>query len=116
MMGAVSGGLEDRIAHNEAVLREINDRIEAGALPRPVDDPVAFRCECGRLRCNLLVEMTIPEYEAVRADPHRFLLVPGHELSEVEVVIERKPGYIVVEKVGEAGEAAARDIPPRSGG
>ena len=58
--------------------------------------------------------MTFPEYEAVRADPHRFVLVPGHEVAGVEVVIERKPDYVVVEKLGEAGRAAARDRHPRS--
>jgi hypothetical protein len=110
----VSEGFEDRIAHNEGVFREINERIEAGASPRDVADPVAFLCECARLRCNLLLEMTFPEYEAVRADPHRFVLVPGHEVAGVEVVIERKPGYVVVEKLGEAGRAAARDTHPRA--
>jgi hypothetical protein len=113
-MGLVSESFEDRIAHNEALFREINERIEAGASPRPVDDPVAFRCECGRLRCNQLVELTFPEYEAVRADPHRFLLVPGHEITGVELVITSKPNFIVVEKVGEAGRAAARDPHPRT--
>lgn len=110
----MSEGFEDRIAHNEAVFREINERIEAGASPRPVEDPVAFRCECARLRCNLLVELTFPEYEAVRADPHRFVLVPGHEIVGVEVVVDARPTYIVVEKVGEAGRAAARDTHPRT--
>jgi len=114
MMRAVPESFEDRIAHNEAVFREINERIEAGASPRPVDDPVAFRCECARLRCNQLVELTFPEYEAVRADPHRFLLMPGHEIAGVEVVIHTHPNYIVVEKIGEAGRAAARDTHPRT--
>jgi len=110
----VSKGYEDRIAHNESIFRSINDRIEAGASPRPVEDPVVFLCECARLRCNDMVELTFPEYEAVRADPHRFVLVPGHELAGVEVVIERKPGHVVVEKRGEAGRAAARDRHPRT--
>jgi hypothetical protein len=58
--------------------------------------------------------LTFPEYEAVRADPHRFVLAPGHELPGVEVVIEATPGHVVVEKVGEAGRAAARDSHPRT--
>ena len=110
----VEKGFEDRIAHNEAVFREINERIETGASPRDVDEPVTFLCECARLRCTRLVELTFPEYEAVRADPHRFVLVPGHEVAGVEVVIDTKAGYVVVEKIGEAGRAAARDTHPRT--
>ena len=106
-------GFEDRIAHNEAVFREVNERIEAGSSPRDVVDAVAFLCECGMLRCTMLVELTLPEYEAVRADPHLFLLVPGHEIPGVEVVVSRQRNYVVVEKVGEAGRAAARDTHPR---
>jgi hypothetical protein len=111
--GLVPEGFEDRIAHNEAVFREVNERIEAGSSPRDVVDAVAFLCECGMLRCTMLVELTLPEYEAVRADPHLFLLVPGHEISGVEVVVNRQRNYVVVEKVGEAGRAAARDTHPR---
>jgi hypothetical protein len=112
--GLVSGGFEDRIAHNEALFREVNERIEAGSTPRDVADAVGFRCECGMLRCNMLVELTLPEYEAVRSDPHFFLMVPGHEIPEVEVVIDTShSNYVVVEKRGEAGRAAARDTHPR---
>jgi hypothetical protein len=109
----VSKSFADRVAHNESIFRSINDRIEAGASPRPVEEPVVFLCECARLRCSDMVELTFPEYEAVRADPHRFVLVAGHELADVEVVVDTKPGYIVVEKVGEAGRAAAREANPR---
>jgi hypothetical protein len=72
------------------------------------------RCECSMLGCNHLVEVTIPDYKAVRGDSRRFLLAPGHEVAEVEVLVSRKPGYIIVEKVGEAGRAAAEDSDPRS--
>ena len=75
---------------------------------------MAFRCECGRLRCNMLVELTLSAYERVRQDPRRFVLEPGHELPEAEVVVERQPAYIVVEKVGEAGKVA-EDSDPREG-
>jgi hypothetical protein len=36
------------------------------------------------------------------------VVVSGHELPEVEVVVERHGPYSVVEKVGEAGEEAER--------
>ena len=99
-----------RLAHNETVFREINERIEAGQWPGGAEEMVAFRCECAALGCNLLVELTVSDYEAVRADPRHFLLVPGHELPSLEKVIRRGAGYLVVEKLGVAAQVAeARD-------
>ncbi|MGH2852495.1 MAG: hypothetical protein ACRDLP_18000, partial [Solirubrobacteraceae bacterium] len=57
--------------------------------------------------CNLLVELPRADYAFVRKNPRRFLLAPGHELPDVEVVVRSEPGYVVVEKVGEAGREAA---------
>ena len=95
--------VEDGPGHNEAVFRDVNERIEQGQWPGERGAPVAFRCECSNLGCNLLVEMTLDEYEHARADPRHFVLVPGREPPEVEVVVERRTGYVIVEKVGRAG-------------
>ena len=96
----------ERIAQNEVAFREINDRIEVGHSPAAADERIPFCCECGKLGCNILVELTIPDYEAIRADPRQFFVVPGHEIPEVEKVVSRRPEYLVVEKFGEAGEVA----------
>ena len=100
----------ERIGHNEAVFREINERIEAGHWPGE-RGPLAFRCECARLGCNVLVELDLGEYEQVRADPRRFVLAPGHELPEAERVVERHTDYEVVEKDGAAGRVADESDP-----
>ena len=101
----------DRIARNETLFREVNERIEAGQWPTERGEPVAFRCECGSLHCNRLVELTLDAYEQVRASPTRFVLVAGHEIPEIDRVVEREQGYVVVEKVGEAAEAAEETDP-----
>ena len=101
----------ERLAHNEAVFREINERIEAGTWVTSADQRIAFACECAALGCNVLVELTAAEYEAVRAHPRRFLLSPGHELPAIEVVVHRGDGYVVVEKQGEAAEVAEASDP-----
>ncbi len=102
---------EDRIAHNEGVFRDVNERIADGQWPGDPNDPVAFRCECGRLGCNMLVELTLAVYEQVRSDPRHFVLVAGHDTPEVEVVIGQGEGYVIVEKIGRAGEIAEATDP-----
>jgi len=57
-----------------------------------------FVCECGKLGCNATVELTIAEYEEVRSGFERFLVIPGHQLEEIEEVVERYDDYLVVAK------------------
>ena len=72
-----------------------------------------FICECSSASCAERVELTRVEYEHLRAEGTRFFVVPGHEQREVEVVVETRPTYLVVEKDGLAGfvadEADPRD-------
>lgn len=104
---------EDRAARNESIAREVNEAIEHGRGPADVQAPLAFRCECGRLGCNTLIEVTTGEYERVRSHPRQFLLAIGHEQPEFETVVQAGDGYSVVEKQDEAGrKAETRD--PRS--
>src|SRR6059058_5280591 len=83
----------ERIARNEAAYREVNEAIRAGRADQAADAPRPFVCECGRLGCNELVELTLGEYEAVRANPRRFLMLPGHEIPELaaDQPLRRKP-------------------------
>jgi hypothetical protein len=88
-----------RVAANQAILRRVND-----AMRRPGrDDAIAFRCECGRLGCNALIRLSRAEYAALRADPRRFAVIPGHEVPEIEDVVEHRGQYAVV---------ATREAPP----
>jgi hypothetical protein len=103
--------LQQRLASNEAVYRQVNEGIERGQWPGEEAAPVGFRCECARLGCNLLLELTLAEYEHVRSAPRRFVMISGHELPAFEVVIERRPGYVIVEKQDEAGEHAVESDP-----
>ncbi|HEY3020861.1 MAG TPA: hypothetical protein VGJ32_11745 [Solirubrobacteraceae bacterium] len=105
----------ERIARNQAAYRDVNEAIRAGRADSEGDARRPFVCECGQLGCNELVELTRAQYEAVRAHPRRFLLVAGHEIPDVEKVIERHDGYVVAEKVAESG-AIAKATDPRRGG
>lgn len=99
-----------RVAMNEATFRKVNEGMEAGQDQRGL---LAFLCECGRLGCNKLIELTRAEYENVRADPRRFALVDGHEMPEVEVVVDRTERYILVEKRGDPEAEVVEHTDPR---
>jgi hypothetical protein len=98
--------LQHRIAANESAFRDVNEAIARGQWPGEQDDPASFRCECARFGCNELIELSLRQYKAVRRHPRHFLVLPGHELPEVETVVERRPDYLVVEKIDNAGRAA----------
>jgi hypothetical protein len=105
--------LQERLSANESVFREINEGIERGQWPGEEQALVSFRCECARLGCNDLIELSLQGYELVRANPRRFIVLPGHERPEVETVVAREPGYLVVEKLDQAAEKAEESDPRR---
>jgi hypothetical protein len=107
----VEGKKQRRAATNEAVIRDVNEGIERGQWPGDEDTPAGFRCECARLGCNRLVELTVREYEHIRSHPRRFVVVPGHEMTDVETVVATRPGYVIVEKLDQAGQAAEQTDP-----
>lgn len=90
---------EDRLAENQKLFREANERLE-GAVADDVsgDNRVPFICECADDRCLGRVELTLEEYGAVRLHDDRFVIVPGHPRLEDEEVVEEHPGYQVTRK------------------
>ena len=110
---------EERTAANEALLREVNDRIEdVGQRLRvlPDDETLDFRCECGQSGSESLISMSVREYAHVRADVDRFAVTPGHENDEIERVVERNDRYVIVDKRPEAEPLVGGDGVPESGG
>jgi hypothetical protein len=98
--------VQQRLSANETIFRDVNEGIERGQWPGEPDSPVGFRCECARLGCNDLLELTLAEYEQIRSEPRRFVMVDGHELPAVETVVQTLRDYVIVEKRGTAGERA----------
>lgn len=106
---------EQRFGVNEAIFREVNERIKSLATifhwGKP--DPLDLVCECRNSTCVQRIEMSSAEYEAVRAEDTHFALYPGHADPDIERVISSHPGYEVVAKEGPAAEVAD-ELSPRS--
>ena len=69
-----------------------------------------FVCECSQLGCNDVVELTLREYDEVRAHSRRFFVLRGHE-GPAEQVVDSRAHFLIVAKVGKAGEIAERTDP-----
>lgn len=70
-------------------------------------------CECADTTCVETLEIEPPGYAAVRSNPRRFALLPGHVFPEVEIVFEELGGYTVVEKIAKAAEVVEATDPRR---
>jgi hypothetical protein len=101
---------KERIAKNETLFREVNERVKELV---PSEGGIDFICECGNEECIEQVRLTSEEYERVRADPVEFFVKPGHEIPDVEEVVETHERYLLVRKHVEEREIA-RQMDPRA--
>ena len=94
-----------RGAENEALYREVNERINElmESFRVAADELVGFLCECDRRTCDATVSLTLEEYRKVRSDARHFALVPEHVNPALERVVHETDRYAVVEKEDEAG-------------
>ena len=105
---------QERLARNEALFREVNERVRVLAAVHGNDGHVyEFFCECSNADCTFQLRATLDEYEAVRAHGDRFLVAREHALPEIETVVERTDAWWIVEKQGEPA-ALAEELDPRS--
>jgi hypothetical protein len=96
---------------NEALFREVNERIEDVSTTLVRDAPMEFLCECDDMDCVEKVSATRAEYEAIRAVATHFVVLPGHEDPGVEHVVQQTERFVVVEKEGQAAHEAQEDDP-----
>ena len=66
---------ERRIVMNEALFREVNERIEELAQSFAHPETLDLICECGNASCASRIEMDRDEYEHVRSDSTTFAIV-----------------------------------------
>jgi hypothetical protein len=99
--GHVPDAVAERIRANNHRFREANERIrDTAELAGAEMERIPFLCECAVEECVEIVQLTRPEYRAVREDPSRFMTAVGHEAAERPVgeVVSRTDRYVVVEK------------------
>lgn len=104
----------ERRATTEALFRDVNERIAESA-ERFDATETEFVCECSDVNCTHRVAATLTEYEEVREDPTTFLLVPGHEHTDIERVVSDRGHFRIVEKIQAVVRRTVIRLNPRPG-
>ena len=103
-----------RKAANEAVFRNVNERIQAlqHSFAVAEREPLQMVCECDRLDCMARVPVAVDTYELIRSHADQFIVTPGHEDPKVEDVVSVTDGYTIVRKrAGDARDVAIETDP-----
>ena len=103
----------ERLARNQALFREVNERL-LELNDGFQDGSMVFVCECSMVDCTTTLAMSRADYELVRAHPTFFTIAAGHEIPEIEKVIDERNGFTIVQKVTESDYAVETD--PRGDG
>jgi hypothetical protein len=89
---------DERLASNEAMFRIANERMANWDEQHAEEAVEPYFCECADPECRRTIPLHKQEYEAVRADSCRFFVVSGHEIPDIETLLEDHGGWLVVEK------------------
>ncbi|MDX6474957.1 MAG: hypothetical protein QOH95_468 [Gaiellaceae bacterium] len=105
-----------RIGENEAIFRQVNEHVES--LNRRLADVGAAEldivCECGDITCIDRLLVPISSYEEIRSDSALFFVKRGHDLADVEDVVEHTDAYDVVRKHPGEAQRVAEETDPRA--
>jgi hypothetical protein len=104
--------LATRVAENEATFRRANEHLEERFRALGAEGLTPFLCECGDAGCTRTIRLLLDEYDAVRAHPAHFAIIPGHQIHAAERLVEQNERYDVVEKV-DLGRRVAEARDPR---
>src|SRR5438477_541491 len=104
---------DQRSARTESLFRDVNERIAETA--DRFDAPEAqFVCECDDPKCTHGIEATLETYEEVREDGATFLVADEHVNEDIERVVDREPGFTIVEKLKPRVRKIVRALDPRA--
>jgi hypothetical protein len=100
----VASDRKERLALNEALFRAANERMADWEERHRIEATELYFCECADPECRQKVPLRESDYERIRSNSDQFVVVPGHDVADVESVIESHEEWAVVEKEPEVRE------------
>jgi hypothetical protein len=104
-----------RVGENEALYRLVNEQIEAlraGVITSSGEFGVV--CECAALDCKTQIMIKPTVYEQARANSDHFIVLGGHQIDEIETVIEDHGSFILIAKTPQEAKRIAEEMDPRA--
>lgn len=89
---------EQRIIQTEEFYRQINDLIARNG----TRDDKAYMCECANPYCNETMDVSTEDIEVLHSKSGYYVTLPGHEIPDVEHVVQATANYSIVAKNGAA--------------
>jgi hypothetical protein len=103
-----------RVARNEAMYREVNERIEdLNETFGEMSGEFVVVCECADPMCTEQIALSREAYERTRANSARFIVRPGHQAADFEDLIATEADYVIVEKHDGEPASLAQKTDPR---
>jgi hypothetical protein len=84
----------ERIVQTELFFRAVNEEIARN----DGQGMTLFLCECGNPACSESIELTADALHHLHAENGLFVVLPGHEIPDVETVVDHSNGYLIVRK------------------
>ncbi|MFZ1879704.1 MAG: ANTAR domain-containing protein [Gaiellaceae bacterium] len=88
------GARAERIVQTEIFFRAINEEIAL------LDGTATtlYLCECGNPACVEGISLPPGALEKLHLSPRHFVVLDGHEIPDVETVVDHADGYLIVRK------------------
>jgi hypothetical protein len=84
-----------KVPPTQRFFRAINDEIG-----RVDGEQTDYVCECGNPVCAAPIVLSAEILVRLHAEPDLFVVSPGHEIADVELVVERGEGFVIIRRDG----------------
>jgi hypothetical protein len=88
------GPRAERVVQTERFFHAINEEI----VQRDSGHLVDYLCECGNPLCTETIVLDATMLMRLHAKPNLFVVLNGHEIPDVETIVDRSDGYLIVRK------------------
>jgi hypothetical protein len=88
------GPRTERIVQTEVLFRAINEEIAR----LDGESVTLFLCECGNPACAEGISLSPSVAQQLHLSPRLFVVLPGHEIPDVETVVDQTDSYLIVRK------------------
>ncbi len=84
-----------RSTRMQRLLREVNETVVEVSRSLGATDELDVLCECGD-GCGAFLALELDDYARIRSEPSQFCVLPGHERSDADRIVERHERWLLV--------------------